>query len=365
MMKGYNTYLPHYTAGEDAYLDVAAQAAALGGRLLLVGGQRALAAGRDKLLRSLSGQAELVHTELFTGHCSNADAQNIVQLATHHRADVLCAMGGGRVLDAVKAAGEDAGLPVFTFPTIAATCAAVTRLSVMYNEDGSFDRLFHLKQAPAHSFMDTDILAHSPPEYLRAGLGDSLGKHVETEFCSRGVAWTHGDSLGLSIAGGLMHAMQMDAAQAMADIASQRNSAALLNMALLNMVSVGCVSLLVRDEFNSALAHSLYYALEGKPGMQGCLHGDVVAWGAAVQLVLDGKQDKARELLKLLRAIGTHCSLREMGADVDNPLIEAAVRSAQHQPDMNFLPYAIEGDQIMQAVRAVEALAQEEVQDVH
>ena len=355
----YSVCLPDYTAGADAYLDAAKEAVRYGSRLLLVGGKRALAAGRDKLTAALGADAEIVHTEVFTGHCTDAEALEVADLARAHRADILCGMGGGRVIDTVKAAGEYAGLPVFTFPTIAATCAAVTALSVVYNEDGTFSRLFHLKQPPVHAFIDADILAKSPPKYLRAGMGDSLGKHVETAFCARGSVWTHGDTLGLSIAGGLMASMELHGAAAMEEITAGQGGAALLHMALLNIVSVGCVSLLVREEFNSALAHSLYYSLEGKPGMEDCLHGDVVAWGAAAQLALDGQMDKARSLLQLLRAIGTRCSLKEMGADINSPVILSAIRESEHKPDMSFLPYPISADQILDAVLLVERMAEE------
>ena len=66
MSKHYSVCLPDYTAGADAYLDAAKEAAGYGSRLLLVGGKRALAAGRDKLTAALGADAEIVHTEVFT-----------------------------------------------------------------------------------------------------------------------------------------------------------------------------------------------------------------------------------------------------------------------------------------------------------
>ncbi len=352
-------YLPAYTAGEDAYQSVAKEAAKHGKRLLLVGGIKALAAGRTKLLAALCEDIQVVHTEAFVGICADWEAEDIATLAKEHQADILCGMGGGRAIDTVKAAGELTGLPVFTFPTIAATCAAVTRLSVMHKPDGSFDRLFYLSQPPVHAFIDTNILAQSPPEYLRAGMGDSIGKQVETAFCARGTHWTHGDRVALSVAGGLMDAMAQDGAEAMEQIQARTNGTALMNMALLNIISVGCVSLMVREEFNCALAHSLNYSLDNKPGLEGYLHGDMVGWGAAVQLAMDGRLDQARAVLKLLRTIGTPCNLREMGADISSPVIIAAIRSAEEKPDLDFVPYPISADMILDAVRLVERMAEE------
>ena len=352
-------YLPAYTAGKDAYAQAAQTAAGYGKCLLLVGGKRALAAGGDRLIRALGNEAELAHTEVFSGLCTDEEAREIAELAKEYGAHVLCAMGGGRVIDTVKAAGELTGLPVFSFPTIAATCAAVTGLSVMHGPDGSFDRILYLKRPPVHAFIDTEILAQSPPRYLRAGLGDSIGKQVETAFCARGEPLGHSDSVALSIAGGMMEAMQKDAARAMEEIESGQGGEALTNMALLNIISVGCVSLLVRPEFNGALAHSLNYSLENKPGLAGCLHGDMVGWGAAVQLAMDGQEDRAKAVLGLLRAMGTACSLKEMGADISNPEIMEAIRTAARQPDMAFSPYPVSPEMILEAARAVETMARE------
>ena len=56
----------------------------------------------------------------------------------------------------------------FTFPTIAATCAATTALSVVYKEDGNFDSFYFYEKPARHSFIDTEIIAAAPECYLRA-----------------------------------------------------------------------------------------------------------------------------------------------------------------------------------------------------
>lgn len=351
--------LPAYTAGAGAYQGVSREAAKFGGRLLLAGGRRALAAGQKKLVSSLSGGARVVHTEILTGLCTDREAEELAELSVKQGAELLCGMGGGRALDTVKAAGELAKLPVFTFPTIAATCAAVTGLSVMHGEDGAFSRLLPLKNPPAHAFIDTEILAKAPPCYLRAGLGDSLAKHVETEFSARGAALGHGDRLALSIAEGLLKSIEEEGAQALVEAAAGRAGEALEDMSLLSIVSVGCVSLLISEAFNCALAHSLNYALDGLPALRGCLHGDMVAWGAAVQLVMDDQQGKALRVLRLLRALGIPCSLREMGADWRDAALTAAIRNAALQPDMERTPYPVSPDRILEAVLQTESMALE------
>ena len=63
------------------------------------------------------------------------------------------AVGGGKALDTGKAYGEESGKPVFTFPTIASTCAATTAVSILYHADGTFLAPDFHKAPPVHAFI--------------------------------------------------------------------------------------------------------------------------------------------------------------------------------------------------------------------
>lgn len=364
--QSHNFCLPAWTAGQDAYQQFPLIAENTGKRIFLVGGKLALRAGRQKLMDA-AAQSELGFAGIheFAGVCSMAQAQALGDKAIAAGSDMICAMGGGRAIDCAKAAGELSGLPVFAFPTIVSTCAAVTSLSVMYHEDGSFERFFFLKQPPKHTFIDMEIIAQSPCQYLRAGIGDSLAKHVESNFSARGASCSHADVLGLSIAQGLAEPLLKEGEKAMRDNERGINSEALAIIALQNIVSVGCVSLLVKEAFNCALAHSLYYALEGLTRRKNCLHGDVVAWGTLVQLVMDAQEDKAKDFLRLLHTIGTPCSLAEMGLDFHEAEVQSALTASLNQPDMCFVPYPISPKMVFDAALQVEEMAGLEVSNVY
>ena len=92
---------------------------------------------------------------------------------------MIFGMGGGKALDTAKGAADQTGLPVFTFPTIAATCAATTALSVVYKEDGNFDRFYFFDKPARHCFINTRVIADAPWRYLRAGMGDTMGKYTK------------------------------------------------------------------------------------------------------------------------------------------------------------------------------------------
>ena len=357
--------LPGYTLGQDAYKALAAEAKPYGRRLLLTGGRKALQAGQGKLERALEGSHLTLAGSLHYGaDCTFNAAQQLAQEAKKLGADIICGMGGGRALDTAKAAGELAALPVFTLPTIAATCAAVTRLSVLYDEKGAFERFLFLTHAPLHCFMDTSLLARAPGKYLRAGIGDCLAKHVETPFAARGALKDHSDMLGVSIAQGLFDQLSAHGEQAMADSRAGLAGPSLETVCLCSIISTGYVSLLVKERFNGALAHSLYYALEHLQALSGTLHGDVVAWGALVQLVMDSQQEKAQALRQLLIRLQVPVSLKRMGADLSAPEFRDALQQVFIQPDMQFLPYDVTEPMIWEALCALEAQDEEDLKDV-
>ena len=70
----------------------------------------------------------------FTGHCSERDVAGLVQASGDDRA-VVIGVGGARCSTARKCSPA-AGVPLVAIPTIAATCAAWTPLSVWYSDAG-------------------------------------------------------------------------------------------------------------------------------------------------------------------------------------------------------------------------------------
>ena len=59
-------------------------------------------------------------------------------------------------------------MPVVIIPTIAASDAPTSALSVIYKEDGSFDEYWFYKQNPNIVLVDTAIIAKAPARYLVA-----------------------------------------------------------------------------------------------------------------------------------------------------------------------------------------------------
>lgn len=196
----YSVNFANYTIGETAYEAVAEVCRPFGKRIFLIGGKLAMQAGKEKLESQIKGsELSIVREEVFGEECTYARMDELAEEAKASEADMIFGMGGGKALDTAKGTAEKAGLPVFTFPTIAATCAATTALSVVYREDGNFDSFYFFEKPARHSFIDTQIIAEAPEKYLRAGMGDTLGKYFECHFAARGDRLEHSSALGREI----------------------------------------------------------------------------------------------------------------------------------------------------------------------
>ena len=123
----YSVNFANYTIGEDAYQNVREVCRHYGKKALLIGGEMALKAGKEKLIQALASEIQIVDTVLFGTDCTYARMEELAEHAKKCGADMIFGMGGGKALDTAKGTAEKAGLPVFTFPTIAAPARQLPR----------------------------------------------------------------------------------------------------------------------------------------------------------------------------------------------------------------------------------------------
>ena len=359
-MRSYSVFFANYTIGEDAYVQVPQVCLPFGTKIFLIGGRKGMDAAGGLLEEVLKGTDLVVLESVeFGSDCTYKTIDRWADRAKELGADMIFGMGGGKALDTAKGAAERAGLPVFTFPTIAATCAATTALSVVYMEDGNFDSFYFYDKPARHCFINTRVIADAPWEYLRAGMGDTMGKFFECHFAARGDRLDHSSALGREISNLCYGPLLEHGVQALADCKRHEPSFALQQAVLANIVSTGMVSLMVLDDYNCAIAHSVYYGLVLLPGFEEkYLHGDVVAYGVLVQLAVDQDRERLGEAKKFLEKLGIPSTLKEMGVPLDREYLAAVLRETVTGPDMEHIPYPVTEDMIFEAMREVEELGE-------
>ena len=358
MMNTDSVYFCNYSIGENVGKEIADVCNRHGKKMLLIGGEKALAAGKERLLSALADtEIEIVDMVLFGSDCTYDNIHKWASYAKECGADMIMGMGGGKALETAKGAGYEADLPVFTYPTIASTCAATTALSVVYRADGSFDSFYFYERPAYHCFIDLTIIANAPDQYLQAGMGDTIGKFFECHFAARGDKLQHSSALGREISNMCYAPLLEYGEQALKDCRSHEASVSLKQAVLANIVSTGLVSLMVLDEYNCAIAHSVYYALVLLPGFEEkYLHGNVVAYGVLVQLLVDHDREEALKLKEFLQKLDIPTTLKEMEVPVDRGYLKDVLHETVTGPDMEHIPYEVTEDMIFVAMQEVENL---------
>lgn len=353
------TILPSYTVGAGACAALGQVCAGSGARVLLpIGGKTALA----KVLPSLtaaaaSGGLTLLDPVWYGGGCTAANIRAAAHGPQASCAQAVLGIGGGKAIDTAKGAADLLGLPLVTVPTISATCAAVTALSVVYHEDGSFEGFRFYDRPPAHALIDLELIVHAPAQYLRAGMGDALAKHFEAAMSAQGDHPPYHSTLGLAVSASCKGPVLEYGLQALADCRAGQATPALEQAVLASIVSTGLVSLLVEEDYNGGVAHSLFYGLTLLPHIEeDHLHGDVVAYGVLVQLALEGREEELGAMAAFLKALGCPTCLKDLGLSPCLPQLEPALRDAVTQSDMAHLPLRVTPQLLWEAILRVEAL---------
>ncbi len=138
--------------------------------------------------------------KIYNGPCTE---EAVVEMAKEARAeycDMVVGIGGGKMLDIAKAVAFYAELPLCVCPTAASMDGPCSAISVLYHEDGSFDRYLMLEKNPDLVVVDTNVVAAAPLPMTVAGMGDALATYFEARSCAaahgaRRARW-HAGSLG-------------------------------------------------------------------------------------------------------------------------------------------------------------------------
>ncbi|MBQ7839867.1 MAG: iron-containing alcohol dehydrogenase family protein [Lachnospiraceae bacterium] len=353
-----NVFYCGYSIGEAPYLEAGKICRRFGRRIFLIGGRKGMEAGRERLNQALAGSGlEIADAVWYGKDCTASAIEKLVEHAKLLNVDMIFGMGGGKALDTAKGVADKMELPVFTFPTIAATCAATTALSVVYREDGSFEKFWFYDRPAIHCFIDLTIIANAPWKYLQAGMGDTIGKFFECHFSARGDKLAHASALGREISNMCYAPLYEHGVQALQDCKAHRCSEDLKEAVLANIVSTGLVSLMVLDDYNCAIAHSVYYGMVLIPGYEeDNLHGNGVAYGVLVQLAVDQDLEEARKLKAFLQKLGIRTTLAEMNIPLEQGYLQAMLKETVTGPDMEHIPYSVTEEMIFEAMKVVEAL---------
>lgn len=330
-------------------------------RIAVFYGEKAWMAGHRQVLSGIEkANLEIVECSCYGKKATDENVEKLMQKLTGQQVDAIFGVGGGNCLDTVKVVGDLLDIPVYTIATIASTCAAITKISIMYQENGEFKYIKTLKNPPDHCFIDPSIILEAPVKYLWAGIGDTMAKHVESSFSAKNDVLDYASELGIKIGENCFYPMLRDGVKAMDDARNKVISEQLKRTILNIIITTGSVSLCVDPAYNSALSHALFYGLTIRKHIEEeHLHGEVVSYGTLVQLLLDKQYDLLEKAYKFHKQLGLPVCLRDLGLSIEDNL-EDILSATVVNKELEHVPYVITKDMILQAMKSLEQYTLEE-----
>jgi uncharacterized oxidoreductase len=133
----------------------------------------------------------------------------------------------------------------------------------------------------------------------------------------------------------------------------------LTRIAETNIMVAGLVGGFGEDYGRTAGAHSIHDALTGIPEAHSILHGNKVAYGVLIQLVLEQNWPEIDFLLPFYEKLVLPVSLKDMGLDhlARKDLLQLGERATVEQASIHRMPGRIEADHVADAMEQLENYA--------
>ena len=360
-LENYEVHLPSYSIGDKIYEKIGPVCESYGKKVLVIGGRKALAAAYDKIAAYVAQtNLEIIGTEIYGENCTYATVERLRALPLYQEADMVFGVGGGKALDTVKCLCIPDDKPVFSFPTIASNCAATTSVSILYNEDGTFLKPHFFIRPVMHAFIDTQIIAQAPSQYMWAGIGDTYAKYYEALISSRDERLEHFTAVGVAVSQMCRDPLLLYSAKALEDHKQGLCTYAVEQVVLAIVVTTGIASIfLTKDytpDYNSGLAHAIFYALTAYPVIEERhLHGEVVAFGILIALLVDGQKEEFEKIYELNKSIGLPTRLSDI--EIAPAQWEECLKVIPTMSDVAHYPYKVTRPMLEDAMKTLEERA--------
>ncbi|HEX3022408.1 MAG TPA: glycerol dehydrogenase [Lachnospiraceae bacterium] len=312
----------------------------------------------DTLESSFSNMNISYTIEPFDSECCMTEIKRIIELCKEKEIDTIVGIGGGKIHDVAKAVSYYSNCPVIIVPTAASTDAPCSALSVLYTEDGVLDHYLHLKHNPNLVLVDSNIIAKAPVRLLVAGMGDALSTFFESRACTRSHAKVLGNATS-TLAANAIAKLCLDTLYTHGYHARLAVEQKLCTDAVENIIEANILLSGIGFESGGlACAHSIHNALTLLPSCSHMMHGEKVAFGTFVQLVLeDAPQEELDQLLEFLSQVGLPYTLEALGLNhcTDSDLRLVAERAAS-EDNMRNMPFEVTEEDIFSALKLANAI---------
>ncbi|MCT1901350.1 iron-containing alcohol dehydrogenase family protein [Oceanobacillus sojae] len=351
----------HYQIGEGALKHLAEHLNDLHvERIAVVAGRTAWEKAKPYLPAAITDNIKEKDIHFADGHCTVERTNRLAKLYQEQQIDAVIGIGGGTALDIAKAAAIHAQIKSILIPTIAATCAAWTPLSVFYQEDGAHSHYTEFPEANTLVIVEPAIIAEAPVKYLKAGIGDTLAKFYEARslveaFYPAGTlpVWLQ---ISQFAARSCKDILLADSESAIKACENNQATDALIRVIEAIIATGGMVGGFGGKAGRIAGAHSIHNGLTAAPQIADSLHGEIVSYGILVQLVIEQDTEELHKLLNYYEAWGFPTSLADFSIQTDDQrLLDAiAKKVTRAEESIHLMKEEINAEKVIRAFLQLE-----------
>ena len=348
-----------YVQGEDELLNLGAYVANFGKKALLVSSKDDEGRVRAQLDEAIKRHPFELKSAGFNLECCWKEIHRVEEIAKAENVDVVIGLGGGKSLDTAKAVAGRVGKPVVIVPTIASTDAPTSYSAVVYTETGEFQEYVFFKNNPNLVLVDTGIIARAPTRFLVAGMGDALATWFEARSCAQAFADNnaHGKSTlaALAIAELCYNTLLEDSLKAKAACDANVVTGALENIVETNILLSG----LGFESSGLAAAHAIHNGLTVLEETHKFFHGEKVAFGTIVHLVLENAEDEElNTVINFCKAVGLPTCLADLGVTKVTPerIMQVAKVATAEGETIHNMPFPVTASMVASAIMAADKL---------
>jgi glycerol dehydrogenase len=312
----------------------------------------------ERLENSFSDAGIPLHLLTFPGEVTRPTIDRLSEEARNLGVDVVIGLGGGKALDTAKGVALQLASNMISVPTIAATDAPASFAIAVYDDNHLLTEILKMPRNPDLLLVDTAVICQAPVRFLIAGIGDAISKKFEAEACTKAGAemLMGGPSTrtGQAVANTCYELIRHHAIPAIAAVKSgapNEDVEALIEATVL-------LSTLAFENGGLSVSHAVAKGLPLLKRAAGTLHGEHVAYGLLVHLVIEQRdQTFIHELIDFYRQVGLPYRLEHFG--IEHPTdeeIRQIADIAMTSPSAKRFFRELDSDQFDLAIRSVEAL---------
>jgi len=333
----------------------------LGSCVFVLASQGRLADLQEIIQSSFKDTGILVVFEPFGGECSKGEVARLQELVKTNHCDLIVGMGGGKVIDTAKALAYYEKLPVVIVPTVASCDAPTSQVVIYYNESGNVDDVLLTRRNPDVVLVDTSIIANSPVRLLVAGMGDALATFYEARTCveayRRNLAGGTFTLASYALAKLCNETLLADGLAAKLAVENKVVTKALDNIIEANILLSG----LGFENNGVSAAHAIYDGFMIIPEAHNRYHGEWVAFGTLVLLVLENRpQREIDEVVGFCAAVGLPTTLQDLGMGelTREELFKVAQAASAPKKSIHNEPFPVTADDVLSAILVADAISQ-------